>query len=98
MNFPRVSACDLILGLRLLLHRSGRLGSSRGSWRRWLGRRGSAPLDFDVRDFYRTKWAFTIGCHARDLLDQLDRRRIALAENRVSPIQAGIRDLRDEKL
>src|SRR6266581_8682023 len=97
MNFPRVSARDLILGLRLLLG-SGSFGSGRRLRHGRLGRGSSASLDFNVRDLYRTKWAFTIGCHARDLFDQLDRGRIALAEDGISAVEAGIWNLGDKKL
>ena len=55
-------------------------------------------MDFDVRDLDRTERAFAVGGHASDLLDQFDGGVIALAEDGVLAIEAGIGNFSDEEL
>ena len=64
------------------------------------GRRGSAALgDDDVSDLDRAIWAVVgIATHARNLLHQRDAGLVALTEESVSAVQAGIGDFGDEKL
>src|SRR6266481_880174 len=74
-----------------------------GSWlgcgsRRGLGR-GSALGDDDVNDFDRAIGAVVgIAAHARNLLYQGDAGIVALTEEGVSAIQAGVGNFGDEKL
>ena len=55
-------------------------------------------MDLDVRDLHRTQRALAIGRHARNLLDQFDGRIIALPEDGVAAVQAGVGNFGDEKL
>ena len=66
----------------------------------WFGCRRSAALgDDDVSDLDRTVGAIVgIATHARNLLHQRDAGLVALTEQRVSAVQAGIRNLGDEEL
>ena len=58
----------------------------------WFGCRGSAALgDHDVSDLDRAiRTVVGIATHARDLLHQCDAGLVALAEQGVSAVQAGI--------
>ena len=80
-------------GCRLFYSRLGRRG------RRWFGCSGSALGDDDMNDFDRPIRAIVgIPAHACDLFHQSHAGLVALAEDGVSTIQAGIWDLGDEEL
>src|SRR4029077_4090167 len=70
--------------------------------RRWFGNCGLAgctsTMDFDVRDLDGTERAFAVSCHTSNFLDQFDGGIIALAEDGVLAIEAGIGNFSDEKL
>src|SRR5208282_774788 len=62
--------------------------------------RGCRVLDFDVRDLHGIDGAVIarIAGHARDLLHQFDGGCVALAEDGIAAIEAGVRNLSDEEL
>src|ERR1035441_7198143 len=59
---------------------------------------GRGVTDFDVRDLDRTNRALTVLGHAGDFLHQFDGGRIALAEDGIAAIEAGVGNLGDEEL
>src|SRR5208282_957878 len=55
-------------------------------------------MDFDVRDLDGVDRTFAVRGHASDFLHQFDCRVIALAENGVPAIEAGVRHFGDKEL
>src|ERR1019366_588175 len=59
---------------------------------------GRGVTDFDVRDLDRTNRALTVLGHAGDFLHQIDGGLVALAEDGIAAIEAGVGNLGDEEL
>src|SRR5271157_1434960 len=55
-------------------------------------------MDFDVRDLDRAERGFAARSHVSNFLDQFDGGIIALAENVISAIEAGVGNFGDEEL
>src|SRR6267378_3585597 len=55
-------------------------------------------MDFDVRDLDGTERALSVRSHASDFLDQFDGGVIALAEDGIAAVQAGVGNFGDEEL
>jgi hypothetical protein len=55
-------------------------------------------MDLDMRNLHRMQRPLAIRAHARNFLHQFDGSVIALTEDGVAAIQAGVWNLSDEKL